>query len=154
MIGSNTEKVVRLAQCPVFSVPCKVELGKLKKILFPSNGSLSNKSVEVAINFQELLGGSLELLWVHTPHVIENEDSMHEKLKHEIEVFSLDRYQTYIRKSISVEEGILSFAEETQADLIFMATHGHQGLKHLFEGSFTENIVNHSKRPVLTQKIY
>ncbi len=41
-------------------------------------------------------------------------------------------------------------AEEENCDAIVMATHGRTGLKHLLVGSVTENVVRHSKIPVLT----
>jgi nucleotide-binding universal stress UspA family protein len=50
----------------------------------------------------------------------------------------------------SEEEGILNFAATINADLIAMATHGRTGLSHALIGSIAEDVVNHSKRPVLT----
>jgi nucleotide-binding universal stress UspA family protein len=37
--------------------------------------------------------------------------------------------------------------------MIVMGTHGRKGLMHLFSGSIAEDVVNHSKLPVLTLKI-
>ena len=39
------------------------------------------------------------------------------------------------------------------ADLIGMSTHGRQGISHFFNGSISEDLVNHAKRPVITFKI-
>ena len=41
-------------------------------------------------------------------------------------------------------------AEEREADLIVIATHGRTGLKHLLIGSVAERVVRHSSVPVLT----
>jgi nucleotide-binding universal stress UspA family protein len=53
-----------------------------------------------------------------------------------------------------VEEGkpyevILKVADERSADLIIIGTHGRTGLSHLLMGSVAENVVRHSKIPVL-----
>jgi nucleotide-binding universal stress UspA family protein len=48
------------------------------------------------------------------------------------------------------EEGIVYFAEQVDADLIAMATHGRTGFAHVISGSIAEDVVSHSKRPVLT----
>ena len=48
------------------------------------------------------------------------------------------------------EEGIIYFADHINADLIAMATHGRTGFAHVISGSIAEDVVSHSKRPVLT----
>lgn len=51
------------------------------------------------------------------------------------------------RKSPS--EGIIEVAEDNNADLIVMGTKGMTGLSHILLGSVAENVVRHSKIPVL-----
>ena len=46
-------------------------------------------------------------------------------------------------------EEIMRIAEQQQADLIVIATHGHTGLKHLFLGSVAERVIRHVHCPVL-----
>lgn len=45
---------------------------------------------------------------------------------------------------------ICRYAEDIDASLIVMATHGHSGLAHIVIGSTTENVVRHAKCPVLS----
>jgi nucleotide-binding universal stress UspA family protein len=47
-------------------------------------------------------------------------------------------------------EQALTFARETNADLIVIGTHGHTGLKHALLGSTAERIVRLAECPVLT----
>ncbi len=47
-------------------------------------------------------------------------------------------------------EEITKLAEQLQADLIIMGTHGRTGLAHLLVGSVAERVVRTSKCPVLT----
>ena len=42
------------------------------------------------------------------------------------------------------------FADSIDADMICMATHGRTGFAHVMAGSVAEEVVGHSKRPVLT----
>ena len=44
----------------------------------------------------------------------------------------------------------LRYAEEINADLLALGTHGRTGLGRLFSGSLAEDVVNHSKRPIWT----
>ena len=46
-------------------------------------------------------------------------------------------------------EDLISVANETDADLIVIATHGYTGLKHALLGSTTERVVRHAHCPVL-----
>jgi nucleotide-binding universal stress UspA family protein len=47
---------------------------------------------------------------------------------------------------------IKQFAEQEDADLIIMATHGRTGVQHMFMGSVAEKVVRLSSVPVLTVK--
>lgn len=53
--------------------------------------------------------------------------------------------------SSSPADAIKSLADELDADVIVMATHGHTGLRHLLAGSVTEALMRTSTRPVLVQ---
>ncbi len=48
-------------------------------------------------------------------------------------------------------DAIKTLADELDADVIVMATHGHTGLRHLLAGSVTEALMRTSTRPVLVQ---
>lgn len=48
-------------------------------------------------------------------------------------------------------EAIKDLADELDADVIVMATHGRTGLRHLLAGSVTEALMRTSARPVLVQ---
>ena len=47
-------------------------------------------------------------------------------------------------------EEILSLAENEDADLIVMGTHGRKGIDRILFGSVAEKVVKNSTRPVLT----
>lgn len=49
-------------------------------------------------------------------------------------------------------EAIIAAAEETGADLIFMASHGRRGISGLLLGSETQKVLTHSKIPVLVYR--
>ena len=52
--------------------------------------------------------------------------------------------------SDSPARAILRTAEEIDADLVIMGTHGRRGLRRAFLGSVTESVLRHTSRPVLT----
>ena len=56
-------------------------------------------------------------------------------------------------KTMDILEETLNFAEDIDAELIALATHGRTGLMHLLSGSIAEDVVNHAKRPVWTFRL-
>ena len=66
---------------------------------------------------------------------------------------TFENYTINVHNDTSVEEGILNFSAEIDADLIGISTHGRQGIAHFFNSSISEDLVNHAKRPVITFKI-
>ena len=53
-------------------------------------------------------------------------------------------------KGAKVEETILEFGRQVNADIIASVNHGRRGLMHLFVGGLSERLVRDSKVPVLT----
>ena len=70
-----------------------------------------------------------------------------------IKEFNYPNYSLHIYNDVNVENGVLNFANHVNADLIGMSTHGRKGLAHFFNGSISEDLVNHAVRPVVTFKI-
>ena len=65
----------------------------------------------------------------------------------------VENYTMNVYNENSVEKGILQFAREINAELIGMSTHGRKGIAHFFNGSISEDLVNHANMPVITFKI-
>ncbi len=55
-------------------------------------------------------------------------------------------------KSFSPAEAIIDAATEYGCDLIFMASHGRQGLAAVLLGSETQKVLTHSKIPVMVYR--
>lgn len=153
VIGSNTEKVVRHAKCPVLSVHDK-STGKYENIVFAS--SLDDKEeglIKLLKGVQTTYHSKLHLVWVNTPNNFERDKFTKERMRRFMEKHGLKDCTLNIFNDITEDDGIISFAEEQKADLIAMITHGKTGFAHLIAGSIAEDVVNHTKRPVLTYSI-
>jgi nucleotide-binding universal stress UspA family protein len=61
-------------------------------------------------------------------------------------------YQTCIVTGVPYDE-IIRKAQETDASLIVLGTHGRTGLDHIIFGSTAERVVRGSARPVLTIRL-
>lgn len=151
LIGSNTEKVVRTAHCPVLTIKQHQPEFDIKEIVLASDFRREiGKAMESFKFFQQLFGARLHLVYINTPGAFESSTNLRSKLAHAAEKYNLHNYTINVYNDTIEEDGILHFAEDIDADMIMMATHGRTGLSHLLSGSIAEDLVNHTSRPVLT----
>ena len=152
-IGSTTEKIVRTAACPVLTIKGETDPLTLKKIVFASNFSEMEVGIAARIKTMQLLFDSqFYFVSITTPGDFKTTREANSLLEKFIKKFKFENIHTQVYNSLSEESGILEFADDIGADLIAMATHGRTGILHLLTGSITEDVVNHSKRPVWTLK--
>lgn len=153
LIGSNTEKVVRHSKCPVITVKQPTKAVDIKNIVFASDFSENSKKVIRELkDLQSLLGAELSLVKINTPNSFENTLVSKKNMQSFIKANELTNVKVEIFNSGSEEEGILEYADDVDADMIAMATHGRTGLMHLLGGSIAEDVVNAAVRPVWTMK--
>jgi len=151
LIGSNTEKVVRNAKCPVLTVKDDIDFSLMKDIVFASNFTEDQPHVvKELLKLKKLLNAKLHLVKVNTPGNFLSSRQMQKQMDDFVKKYELYDYTINVYNDSVEEDGIIYFAEDINADLIALATHGRTGFMHLLSGSIAEDVVNHSKRPVWT----
>jgi nucleotide-binding universal stress UspA family protein len=151
LIGSNTEKVVRRAKCPVLTVKEKMDPFVVKDIVFATNLEEDQGLVLKHVKrFQDLFKATIHLLRINSPDHFEDTKALKKQLNDFVQRYQLHDYTTNIYNSKDKEQGIINFAEEINASIIAMGTHGRTGIAHLISGSIAEDVVNHAHRMVLT----
>ncbi len=154
LVGSNTEKVVRHSEIPVLVIKHDVENFEIKNIIFASNFSEEiKKSFLNVVRFSEIFDATLHLLYINTIHNFEPTRVSKERLERFIVDFALKNHTLNIYNDITIEEGILNFGNEINADIIAINTHGRSGLSQLFSESISKELANHALRPIITFKI-
>jgi len=153
-IGSNTEKVVRRSSVPVLVVKSNGVEFDIKNIVFASDFKKeSKKTFPKVMEFANLFGAKFHFLYVNTIHNFNTTKAIEERMHNFIKDFDLKDYKTVIYNDISIENGILSYSNDAQADLIALNTHGRSGLSQLFNGSIGAELTNHALKPVITFKL-
>jgi nucleotide-binding universal stress UspA family protein len=151
IVGSNTEKVVRYAKCPVLTVHEKPSGKDYVNIVYASSlNQNENAFAQVVKNAQEMYKAKIHLVRINTPMNFQPDYEVKRVMQDFARKLNLQNYTMNVFSDRSEEEGILHFASSINADLIAMATHGRTGFAHVLVGSITEDVVNHSIRPVLT----
>ncbi|KPK59219.1 MAG: hypothetical protein AMS21_10110 [Gemmatimonas sp. SG8_38_2] len=175
LLGSVAEEVVRLAPCPVLTVPERadtVSTKTLKRIVVPVDFSeYASLALTYAKELSAVHAAEMHLLHIvdeivypdFYPPVTPSGGSMSDELRDQ----SLERMQSLLSElpgpesqaQIHVRAGraapaIAEFAEEQGADLIIIASHGLTGLSHILLGSVTEQLIRRASCPVFTVKAF
>ena len=153
-IGSNAEKVVRRALCPVITVRKKVKDFKLKQVVFATDFTKNaDPFIHTLQQWQKASAFTFHLLYVNTPLHFQTTGQIKARMhtflkKHREEDFTIQMVDDY-----SELEGINAYAQEVEADIIAMLTHGREGVDHVLEGSLAERLVNQASIPIITYRL-
>lgn len=140
----------------------------LETILVPTDGSLTaQRAVDRAIERARSDGAELHALnVVETGSTVERAlggawdrgeiaEELSDQAREELEVamqpareVGLD-VQEVVLEHDDIVEGILSYAEKHDIDLVVMSTHGRAGVERMLLGSVAEGVLRKAHRPVL-----
>lgn len=154
VVGSNTQRIVRIAPMPVLVIKHHVEDFQVNDLVYASNFTATDiVKFEAFLPLIEIFDPKVHLLKVNTPKNFERSEDTKEAIGNFLQRHELRKFTTTIYNDLSIEEGILNFSRSIDADMIAMATHGRTGFFHVVNGSLTEDIVNHTTFPVLSVKL-
>ncbi|MDT0557740.1 universal stress protein [Ichthyenterobacterium sp. W332] len=154
-IGSNAEKVVRNSEVPVLVIKNDHDDFAINDFVFASDFKNDNKETyRQATDFAKAFGANVHLLMVNTPNNFTTTAKANTRIDDFIKDVDFENYTITVYNDDSVEKGILNFSQHINADIIGISTHGRQGIAHFFNGSISEDLVNHANRPVITFKIW
>ncbi len=153
-VGSNAEKVVRKAACPVITVQNKCELEPIQKIVFASDFMHSNDDfVAKMLEVQKLFEAQLNIVKINTPASFTSTRHDTKQMNEFVEKYKIENCTIEIYNYKNEEDGIVLYAEDIGADMIALGTHQRKGVGHFLSGSIAEDVVNHSPIPVWTSHL-
>lgn len=151
LIGSNTEKIIRSSHCPVLTVQKKPASSDFKNIVFATSLSTQEEVfTKILKRTQQIYGSTIHIVRINTPGDFQRDYIVKGYMEKFAKKLQLKNYTLNIFNDLSVEEGTIRFADQINADMIAMATHGRSGFAHVIAGSVAEDVASHSTRPVLT----
>jgi nucleotide-binding universal stress UspA family protein len=170
LVGSTTERVVRLADRPVFTVgPDAQSRDSYDEILVPTDGSSGVESaIDYALGVAEAFDATVHGLFVADVRSFMSEGDDYEVSVPDAALDSLEEQgeaaTAYVAEQATsrgpdaetdVVDGIptgaiLEYAADHDMDLVVMGTHGRTGLGRLLLGSVAETVVRKADCPVLT----
>jgi nucleotide-binding universal stress UspA family protein len=140
----------------------------VKRILVPTDMSeFSSLALEYALLFQKKLGSAVTLLFVDEYSTIFAADyplgysyfqyasALKKQAQESLQLYAKEHVPETAQVTTRVVEdsparAIVATADDIQADLIIMGTHGRHGLRRALLGSVTERVLRETDRPVMT----
>ena len=154
-LGSNAQRVVTLSDVPVLTMQSKLKHSGFKNILIPIDNSLhSREKVNMAMLIANVYGATLHIIGLPDSGDMEVLNKINIKIESVEKIIINDNlpHKTTIVHDKNLAEDALKYAEENNCDLIVINTGHESKLTGIFLGAFAQQIVNHSKIPVLSIK--
>jgi len=154
-LGSNAQRIVTLSDIPVLTIQKKISEAGFKNILIPIDNTLhSREKVNIALLIGNLSGAMMHIIGLPDSEEGVDINKIDIKLESVEKIMSSDKlpYKTTIVHGKNLAKDALEYADENNCDLIVINTGHESKLTGIFLGAFAQQIVNHSKIPVLSIK--
>ncbi|NJK94319.1 MAG: universal stress protein [Bacteroidales bacterium] len=152
-IGSNAYKVVKHANCPVLTIPGNFDKTGFDRILFPIRDTAGiEEKYEVVKNMLMQKSTLLEITGIvdkNRPEQINRISSSLAKLKLRM-VDDHIKFRSDLYYASNIAGDILRIAGDKESDLLAINASLDYNWKEVFIGPYAQQIVNHSKIPVLS----
>jgi nucleotide-binding universal stress UspA family protein len=158
-IGSNANKVVKTAPCPVITIKGKMHNQGCERIVLPLDLTKETRDkVNQAILFAKLFKAEILIVSI----LLTGKEDVVNKLKDQLIIVKqhIERESIQCTAEIvkilkseeSLSNAVIKYAEKNSADLIMIMTQQENEIKQLFIGSKAKEVIKNSEIPVLSIK--
>jgi nucleotide-binding universal stress UspA family protein len=150
-IGTVAQKVVKLAECPVWIIPEKAPIHYPKNIMYAAD-----LTGDEAVATQKLL--DIAKLFDANCNVVHIHEKIELNVGHQVEAminFLADKFKhenatfRYVNRD-DVTEGLEVYVKNHKPDVLALSTHKKSFFDKLFEKSVTKHFVQEAKMPILS----
>lgn len=149
-VGNHTEQIIRISHCPVLALKQSLPSIEIKNIVLATD--LNPDAFEGVTHIKRF--SSFFDAHLHVLHVMNDNGISQAEVTSKLDSFAhRHHFVNFSLHSVYDDDeknGILTFAKETNADLIAVITHGRTGLANLVKGSISEDLIKQANIPVLT----
>jgi len=150
-VGSNAEKVVRHASCPVITMKNASNFTTIKEVVFASDfENVDDGFVRRLMSVCDLLGARMRIVIINTPANFTASRLDNQLMDKFAKQHQFGEHTTEIYNYSNEEDGIVAYAEDIGAHIYALGTNQKKGVGHFLKGSISEDVVNHSEIPVWT----
>lgn len=153
-IGSNANKLISIAQCPVITIRLGVDIKRdLTKIVLPLDDSPETRQkVAVTTDIASYFHAEVMILCLYTSgvdHYRNTVDSYCEQVAKHFVKFNI-RHSIHTVEAGNVTKATIEFATKMDANLIAIMTEQTTSAMNLWLGPYAQQMVNQSPIPVLS----
>ncbi|MEN7547044.1 universal stress protein [Rapidithrix thailandica] len=149
--STQRELLTEFSKFPIMAINQEMQHYRLKKLLLTTNFQQDlSKVIKWIKDFRHLLEAQLYILYVNTPTHFLSSREIQIKSKEFVRKYGLEKAELVLYNDRRERFGILNYADDIDADLIITFTNNTQRIHRILKGNLTEDLVNHSLRPVLT----
>lgn len=152
VFGSTTTAVLNAADCPVLAVPASSTPSHIKRIAYASNYEKYDIDVIERIKaFALLLGAEIHVVHFVEPGLDDFEEMIRYRGFQQVVKEHIAYPHLHVHKIIAedFEEGLQSFTQQQQIDMLAMLTHKRGFLEKIFLPSLTKEVILNISMPVL-----
>lgn len=155
LIGSTAERVVRLSRQPVLTIQhAPKNEGNVDSVLCPTDLSpAGNAALSYALSIARQYGATLYIQYISELEKPESREQVMARMPDLTEHHPLAdqvRVEVIIDRDVEPSNSIVRFADDREIGMIVMSTHGRKGLRRVYIGNNTAEVVRKANRPVLT----
>lgn len=149
-IGSVASNILSEVELPVLAVPEDAPVGKPSNILFAADDQClsEGKLPEALVKFSNELDAKAAVVNVVSVGELTHVGSSDEQKHRSDGIFEGVKHSVHFVESDTVNNGILSFIEDNQVDMVAMVTRKKDLFSRLFAKSNTKQMTMHTKIPL------
>lgn len=154
-MGSNAFRIVSEAGCPVLSVQESAQHIGFRRIVVPIDNSFhSREKLGISVRLAATYGAHLHICGLRSHDHDDQDLNARFKMKmKQVEDFLKEKEASYDMTTVfcsNIAKATMDFAAEKDADLIIIMNEQEINSTGFFMGAYAQQIVNHSKIPVLS----
>jgi nucleotide-binding universal stress UspA family protein len=155
LIGSTAERVVRLSRQPVLTIQQGLQVGAhMTSVLCPTDLSpAGNAALSYALSLARQYKAVLYLQYISE---LEKPESREQVMARMPDLKALHpqagevQVEVIVDRDVEPSNSIVRFADDREVSIIVMSTHGRKGLRRVYIGNNTAEVVRKARQPVLT----
>lgn len=150
IFGSNAVKAMEtITTCPVLAIPEHSRFSPLKEIVFPTDyqNSYKRKALNILIEIVKMHQASICVLHIQKEEKLSNKQEANKQLLEDI--LNVTDYSFHTLFDTDLSEGITTFAESRDSDMIAFINKKHSFLSSLFSKPLVKEIGYDALLPIM-----
>lgn len=148
LIGSNAASVLQSTDVPVLAIPGNAKFEMIERIVYCTDfrSNKNDRALRRLASLAKMFDAEVLILHVQQEGLADLASEQRHKFDHHL---SNVKHSFHILRDHNVEEAILKFTEEKNANMLALLTRKYGVIRGLFHSSLTNKVVFHSKTPLL-----